>query len=124
MVCAPFASNCHVSLGIKVGGWDVCREVRDALIAGIEHHRLLVRVELSPRRKIALSNMFKAEAFFKNMGANAEPHMLCLRSSKILSKSSNEDLGETSKGSNAWTWHREHCSNCGLTLTGWEDFAN
>ena len=59
VVRAPFAANHQISLWIKGGGWDMCREVSNALIAGIDHHRLQVRgeplevaVELSPRRKI------------------------------------------------------------------------
>ena len=32
VVRAPFAANYQISLRIKGGGWDMCREVRDALI--------------------------------------------------------------------------------------------
>ena len=40
---APFAANYQISLGIKSGGgWDSCREVRDALVAGIEARMLEV----------------------------------------------------------------------------------
>ena len=33
VVRAPFAANSHISLGIKGGGCQMCREVGDALIA-------------------------------------------------------------------------------------------
>ena len=47
---------------------DQCLEIRDVLSAGTEHHGMLVRghavrvsVELSLRKKVMLSNMFRAE---------------------------------------------------------------
>ena len=46
------------------------------------------------------------------------------KSCKVLARWSNEDLGETPKGSNAWVWHLEKCSGCGVSLSGWEDFKN
>ena len=52
---------------------------------------LQVSIGLSPRRKVTPSNMFQAESFLKKTGVNPEAHMLCPRSSKILT---NEDLGE------------------------------
>ena len=114
MVRAPFAANFQLVLGIKGGGWDQCREIRDALSAGIEHHGLLVRghpllvsVELSPRKKTTLSNMFPAQSFLRKKGVSAENYTLCPGSCKILNTSTNEDLGETPKGSNVWTWHHE-----------------
>ena len=55
---------------------------------------LKVSTELSPRRKVALSNMFKAESFLKKGGVKAESYTLWPKSSKFSSKASNEDLGE------------------------------
>ena len=100
VVRAPFAANCQISLGTKGGRGEP----------------LKVAVELSPRRKITLSNMLKAESFLKKMGANAETYMLCSRSSNILSKSTKQDLGECPK--------RVKRVDVGLTFTGWEEFAN
>ena len=76
VVRAPFAANYQISFGIKGGGgWESCRAVQEALIAGVESnmidvrgHPLKVSIELSPRRKITLSNMFKAESFLKKSG--------------------------------------------------------
>ena len=37
VVRAPFAANDHISFGLKDGGgWDSCRAVQEALIAGVE----------------------------------------------------------------------------------------
>ena len=55
--------------------------------------------------------------------ANAEAYMLCPRNSRYLGKSTNEDVAKTPEGSNAWMWHNEICSSCGLSLTGWDEFA-
>ena len=115
VVRAPFAANYQVSLGIKGGGgWDSCREARDALFAGIEARMLEVRGEtlfvailFSPRRKVTLSNMFKGEVLMKERGVNPEAHMLCPGSSNILNTATNEDLDKTPTGSNTWIWHRE-----------------
>ena len=129
VVRAPFAPNYQISVGIKCGGgWDSCREVR---VAGIEAQMLEVRgealkvsIELSPRRKVSLSNMFKAGSFLKKSGVNPEARMLCPKNSKILKKATNEDLDETLKGSNRWIWQRENCFFCGLSLLVWGEFAN
>ena len=116
VVRAPSAANSQISFGMKDGGgWDSCRAVREPLIAGVESnminvrgHSLKVSIELPPRRKITLSNMFRAESFLKKSGVNSE----------------SLDLGETPKGSNVWVWHREKCSGCGVPLSGWEDFKS
>ena len=107
---APFAANFQISFGMKDGGgWDSRRAVQEALIAGVESNMINVRghslelsIELSPRRKTTLSNMFRAESFLKKSGVNPESFLLCPKSCKILSTVTNEDLGETPKGSNAW----------------------
>ena len=95
VVRAPFAAFFQLVLGIK----------GDALSAGIEHRGLMVKgqllrvsVELSPRKKSTLSNIFRAESL-KKKGVSAEKYTLCPRSCKILDKSTNEDFGETPKGS-------------------------
>ena len=95
VVRAPFAAFFQLVLGIK----------GDALSAGIEHRGLMVRgqllrvsVELSPRKKSTLSNIFRAESL-KKKGVSAEKYTLCPRSCKILNKSTNEDFGEMPKGS-------------------------
>ena len=105
--------------------------MQEALIAGVESNRINVRghslkvsIELSPRRKITLSNMFRAETFLKKSGVNQESSLLCPKSCRILSTVTNEDLGETPRGSYAWVWHLEKCSGCGVPLSGWEDFKN
>ena len=126
VVRAPFAANYQISFGMKDGGGrDSCRAVREPLIAGVESnminvrgHSLKVSIELSPRRKITLSNMFRAESFLKKSGVNSESLLLCPKSCKILSTVTNEDLGETLNGSNVWVWHREKCSGCGVPLSG------
>ena len=110
VVRAPFAANYQISFGLQDGGgWDSCRAVQEALIAGVESnminvrgHALKVSIELSPRRKTTLTNMFRAETFLKKSGVNLESFLLCPKSCKILSTVTNEDLGETPKGSNAW----------------------
>ena len=66
-----------------------------------------------------LSNKFRAESFLKKKGVSAEHCTLCNRSSN---KTTNEDLGETPRGSSVWTWHSENCAAGGLTLSGWEEF--
>ena len=127
-----FAANYQISFGLKDGGgWESCRAVQEALIAGVESnmisvrgHFLKVSIELSPRRKITLTNMFRAETFLKKSGVNPESYLLCPKSCRILSTVINEDLGETPKGSNAWVWHLEKCSGCGVPLSRWEDFKN
>ena len=132
VVRALFAANYQISFGLKDGGgWDSCRAVQEALIAGVESnminvrgHALKVSIELSPRRKTTLTNMFRAETFLKKSGVNLESFLLCPKSCKILSTVTNEDLGETPKGSNAWSWHLEKCFGCGVSLSGWEDFKN
>ena len=68
--------------------------------------------------------MFRAESFLKKSGVNPESFLLCPKSCKILSTVTNEDLGETPTGSDAWVWHHEKCSGCGVPLSGWEDFKN
>ena len=132
MVRAPFAANCQISFGLKDGGgWDSCRAVQEALIAGVESnmisvrgHELQVSIELSPRRRTTLTNMFRADTFLKKNGVNPESYLLCPKSCRILSTVTNEDLGETPKGSDVWVWHSEKCSECGLSLSGWENFKN
>ena len=105
--------------------------MQEALIAGVESnminvrgHALKVSIELSPRRKTTLTNMFRAETSLKKSGVNPESLLLCRKSCKILSTVTNEDLGETPKGSDAWVWHHGKCSGCGVPLSGWEDFKN
>ena len=132
MVRAPFAANYQISFGLKDGGgWDSCRAVQEALIAGVESnminvrgHSLKVSIELSPRRKTILTNMFRADTFLKKSGVDPESYLLCPKSCRILSTVTNEDLGETPKGSNVWVWHPEKCSGCGVSFSGWEDFKN
>ena len=132
VVRAPFAANFQISFGLKDGGgWDSCRAVQEALIAGVESnmisvrgHELKVSIELSPRRKITLTNMFRADAFLKKSGVNPESSLVCHKSRRILSTMTKEDLGETPKGSNVWMWHSQKCSECGLSLSGWESFEN
>ena len=98
--------------------------------AGIETNMIEVRgqplkasIELSPRRKVTLRSMFRAESFLKKSGVNAESFLLCPKSSNILSHA-NEELGETPKGSDAWVWNRGNCASCGVSLTGWEEFKD
>ena len=132
MVRAPFAANYQISFGLKDGGgWDSCRAVQEALIVGVESnminvrgHSLKVSIELSPRRKTVLTNMFRADTFLKKSGVDPESNLLCPKSCRILSTVTNEDLGETPKGSNVRAWHPEKCSGCGVSLSGWEDFKN
>ena len=132
VVRAPFAANYQISFGLKDGGgWDSCRAVQEALIAGVESnmisvrgHELKVSIELSPRRRTTLTNMFRADTFLKKNGVNPESYLLCPKSCRILSTVTNEDLGETPKGSNDWVWHSAKCSECGLSLSGWEIFKN
>ena len=132
VVRAPFAANFQISFGLKDGGgFDSCRAVQDALIAGVESnmitvrgHELKVSIELSPRKKITSTNMHRAAAFLKKSGVSPESYLLCHKSSRILSTMTKEDLGETPKGSNVWVWHSQKCSECGLSLTGWESFEN
>ena len=131
MVRAPFAANHQISIGIKDGGgWDSCRAVQLALCAGIETnaieargHQLKVSNELSPHKRSTLRNMFRAESSLKKIGANSESYILCHKSSKILSYT-DEELGGTPKGSNAWVWNRENCATCGVLLAGWEEFTD
>ena len=60
VVRAPFATNFQISFGLKDGGgWDSCRAVQEALIAGVESnmislrgHELKVSIELSPRGEL------------------------------------------------------------------------
>ena len=127
-----FAANFQISFGLKDGGgFESCRAVQEALIAGVESnmisvrgHELKVSIELSPRKKITSSNMHRAAAFLKKSGVSPESYLLCHKSSRILSTMTKEDLGETPKGSNVWVWHSQKCSECGLSLTGWESFEN
>ena len=104
VVRAPFAANHQISFGIKdAGGWESCRAVQLALAAGVETntievrgHSLKVSIELSPRKRATLRNMFRAESFLKKTGSNSESYILCHKSSKIFSRT-NEELGETPK---------------------------
>ena len=84
---------------------------------------LFVAILFSPRWKVTLSNMFKGEALMKKHAVNPEAHMLCPGCSNILNTATDEDLDKTPTGSNTWIWHREKCSSCGLSLSGWEEFA-
>ena len=76
VVRALFAANFQISFGLKDGGsWDSCRAVQEALIAGVESnmisvrgHELKVSIELSPRKKITMTNMFRADTFLKKSG--------------------------------------------------------
>ena len=83
VVRAPFAANFQLVFGIKGGGRDLCREVRDALSIGTDHQLqvrgepLRVSVELSPRKKITLGNMFRAESFLKKQGVDSDAYTLC-----------------------------------------------
>ena len=129
VVRAPFAANHQISFEIKDGGgWDSCRAVQLALSAGIQTnmievrgHQLKVSIELAPRKKATLRNMFRAESFLKKSGVNSASYVLCFNSSKILSNT-NEELGGTPKGSNDCVWNRENCASCGTLLVGWEEF--
>ena len=131
MVRAPYAANHQITFGVNGGGgWESCRAVQLALSAGIESnaidvrgHELKVSIELSPHKKSTLRNMFRAESFLKKIGVNSESYILCHMSSKILSQT-NEELGGTPKGSNAWVWNREICVTCGILLAGWEEFTD
>ena len=132
MVRAPFAANFQINFGLKNGGgFDSCRAVQEALIAGAESnmitvrgHELKVSIEQSPRKKITSSNMHRAAAFLKKSVVSPESYLLCHKSSWILSTMTKEDLGETLNGSNVWVWHSQKCLECGLSLTGWESFEN
>ena len=85
MVRAPFAANFQISFGLKDGGgFDLCRAVQEALIAGVESnmitvrgHELKVSIEQSPRKKITSSNMHRAAAFLKKSGVSPESYLLC-----------------------------------------------
>ena len=109
VVRASFAANYHLVLGVKGGGWNHCKEIRDVLGLIVQQngmrirgHDLRVSVELSPRKKVMLSNMFRAESFLKQRGVSAEIYSLYPKSCKILNKVTNEDLGETPSGSHVW----------------------
>ena len=131
-VRAPFAANFQISFGLKNGGgFNSCRAVQEALSAGVESnmitvrgHGLKVSIEKSQRQRTTLSNMHRAAAFLRKSGVSSESYILCHKSSRILSTMTKEDLGETPKGSNFWVWHAQKCSECGLSLTGWESFEN
>ena len=90
----------------------------------VRGHSLKVSIELSPRRKITLSNMFRAESFLKKSGVNSESFLFGPENCKKLSTVTNEDLGETPMGSNVLVWHREKRSGCGVPLSGWEEFKS
>ena len=131
-VRAPFAANFQISFGMKNGGgFSACRAVQEALSAGVESnmitvrgHDLKVSIEKSQRQRTTLSNMHRAAAFLRKSGVSPESYLLCHKSSKILSATTKEDLGETPKGTNVWMWHAQKCAECGLSLTGWESFEN
>ena len=131
-VRAPFAANFQISFGLKNGGgFNSCRAVQEALSAGVESNMITVRgnglkvsIEKSQRQRTTLSNMHRAAAFLRKSGVSSESYILCHKSSRILSTVTKEDLGETPKGSNFWVWHAQKCSECGLSLTGWESFEN
>ena len=131
-VRAPFAANFQISFGRKNGGgFSACRAVQEALSAGVESnmitvrgHDLKVSIEKSQRQRTTLSNMHRAAAFLRKSGVSLESYLLCHKSSKILSATTKEDLGETPKGTNVWMWHAQKCAECGLSLTGWESFEN
>ena len=80
------------------------------------------RSPLSSRRarelRIATCSL-TAETFLKKSGGNSKSYILCHKSSKILSHTS-EELGETPRGSNAWVWNRKNCASFNVSLTGWE----
>ena len=65
-----------------------------------------------------MRNMYRAESFLKMKGVDLENYSLCSNGCKILNKLTNEDLGETPKGSNVWAWHDENCASGGLVLSG------
>ena len=121
----------QLMLGVKGGGWDQRKEVRDAVSLEVQHtglqvrgHELRVSVETSPRKEVMMRNMYRAESFLKKKGVNPENYTLCSKGCKILNKLTNEDLGETSKGSDVWSWHDENCASGGLVLSGWEEFSS
>ena len=47
-------------------------------IINVRGHSLKVSIELSPRRKTTLSNMFRAESFLKKSGVNPESFFCCV----------------------------------------------
>ena len=79
---------------------------------------------MSPRKKVMMRNMYRAESFVKKKDVNPENYTLCTKGCKILNKLTNEDLGETPSGSNMWAWHEENCASGGLALSGWEEFSS
>ena len=131
-VRAPFAANFQISFGLKNGGgFNSCRAVQEALLAGVESnmitvrgHGLKVSIEKSQRQRTTLSNMHRAAAFLRKSGVSSESYLLCHESSKILSAMTKGDLGETPRGSNTWVWHARKCVECGLSLAGWESFED
>ena len=82
-------------------------------------------VELIHRKTVMLSNMFRAESFLKKKKkVTSEIYALSLKSCKILNRISNEDLGETPRGSDEWLWQDVNCACAGLTWSGWEEFSS
>ena len=64
----------------------------------IRGYDLRVSVVLSPRKKVMLSIMFRAESFLKKEGVTSENYALCPKSCKIFNKMTNEDFGQTPSG--------------------------
>ena len=120
----PYLANHQVTFSVKGGGWDVCAEIRDTLSNAfaasdfkIKGSSATVGVETSPRRKIMLRNLFKAEAFLKAQSIRTE---ICGRSCKLLSEAMVE-LGETKRSQEVWSWNAAACAAAGASIAGWQE---
>ena len=51
VVGAPFAANYQLVLGVKGGGWDQCKEIRDVLSLEVQHNGMRIRGHDLPARK-------------------------------------------------------------------------
>ena len=98
----------------------VANELLSCLLHSL-HNNVTVRAPFAANFQISFRLKNGGEF---NSCRNIQEALIAGVESNMISVMTREDLGETPKGSNVWMWHSQKCSECGLSLTGWESFEN
>jgi len=120
-VAAPYVLNHQITMYLREASSDLCHRVREALQDGIERASYTIRevtprcsVELSPRKRTLVRNMFRGIDRLKAAKVQEAQFDICHRSCQILAIPSYRLVGHTPPGSACWAWDPQGCQELGF----------
>ena len=116
-LAAPFALNHQVSFIVRDASSDLCHRIREALQDGIARNDYVIKgvaprvaVELSPRKRVLVKNMFRALDALKAANIQEDKYDVCHRACQLFALPSYGMLGSTPAGGSQWEWDEKVCA--------------